>query len=315
MTPRRILVTGASGFVGGHLAPRLAAAFPDAELVLCGGHGVQLEITDADAVRALVRQVRPEACIHLAAVSAIPNARADPGHAWQVNLHGTLSLAEAVLHEAPDCLLVHVSSADAYGRSLASGAGVSELAPLAPTSTYAATKAAADLAIGALAAEGLRCIRLRPFNHTGPGQTAEFVVPAFARQIARIAVGRQPPRLRVGALEPRRDFLDVRDVCAAYVACLQRAEALPPGVILNIASGLSRRIGDILRELLELAGIVAELDMGASLVRPVETAVACGDASVARAALAWAPSIPWERTLRDILDDWRVRIVTENGTG
>ncbi len=313
MIPRRILVTGASGFVGGHLIPRLAAVFPDAELVLCGNQGVPLEITEADAVRALVRQVRPEACIHLAAISAVSHARADPARAWQVNLHGTLTLADAVLHEVPDCLLVYVSSADAYGRSLAAGARVSELAPLAPTSTYAATKAAADLAIGALAAEGLRCVRLRPFNHTGPGQTADFVVPAFARQIARIAVGRQPPRLRVGALDPRRDFLDVRDVCGAYVACLERAESLPSGAILNLASGLSRRIGDILNELLEIAGVAAELDEGASLVRPAEVAVACGDASAARAALAWVPAIPWERTLRDVLDDWRIRVVTEEG--
>ncbi len=312
MIPRRILVTGASGFVGHHLAPRLASAFPDAELVLCGNQGVPLEITEANAVRSLVQQVRPEACIHLAAISAVGQARADPARAWQVNLYGTLALAEALLQEAPECLLIYASSADAYGRSLISDAMVSERVPLAPTSTYAATKAAADLAIGALAAEGLRCIRLRPFNHTGPGQTAEFVVPAFARQIARIAAGRQPPRLQVGALEPRRDFLDVRDVCAAYVACLQRAESLSPGVILNIASGLSRRIGDILQELLEMAGVAAEVATGESLVRSAEIAVACGDASAARSALAWAPAIPWERTLRDVLDDWRTRIATEH---
>jgi GDP-4-dehydro-6-deoxy-D-mannose reductase len=312
MTPGRILVTGASGFVGGHLVPCLAAAFPNAQLALCGDRGVRLDVTDADAVRALIRQARPDACIHLAAISAPSQARADPARAWQVNLHGTLAIANAVLGEAPHCVLIHASSADAYGLSFASGHKVSEAAPLAPTSTYAATKAAADLALGALATEGLRCIRLRPFNHTGPGQTAQFAVPAFARQIARIAAGHQPRRLRVGALDSFRDFLDVRDVCQAYVACLRRADFLPSGAILNIASGFPRRIGDVLHELLAMAAVAVELEVDATLLRPAEIASACGDASAARAALAWVPAIPWERTLRDVLDDWRVRIVTEN---
>ena len=109
------------------------------------------------------------------------------------------------------------------------GVALDESAAAAPMNTYAATKAAADLALGAMVNEGLRVIRLRPFNHTGPGQSPDFVVPAFARQIARIETGLQPPVMRTGALAPRRDFLDVRDVYAAYIACLQRADTLASG--------------------------------------------------------------------------------------
>nr|WP_283949887.1 GDP-mannose 4,6-dehydratase [Limobrevibacterium gyesilva] len=305
------MLTGAGGFVAGHLVPRLRAAFPQAALTLCGGGNLDLDVTDAAAVRALVARVRPDACVHLAAVSAVPLARQDPDHAWRVNLHGTLALGDAILAAAPDCTMLYVSSAEIYGGSFRAGVPLDERAAPAPMNTYAATKAAADLALGAMAADGLRVVRLRPFNHTGPGQTPTFVVPAFARQVARIAAGLQPPSLQVGALDPRRDFLDVRDVCDAYVACLRRADAVAAGTILNIASGVPRRIGDILQALLALAGVRAEVETGAALLRPVDIPTACGDASAARVLLDWAPAIAWERTLRDVLDDWMARVRAE----
>jgi GDP-4-dehydro-6-deoxy-D-mannose reductase len=308
MPPRRVLLTGASGFVAGHLVPRLRAAFPDAELTLCGLGSLAVDVTDVDAVRALVRSVRPDACVHLAAVSTVLAARRDPGHAWRVNLHGSLALAAAALAHAPDCALLYVSSSEIYGRSFRAGIALDETALPAPMNTYAATKAAADLALGAMVAEGLRVIRLRPFNHTGPGQSADFVVPAFARQVARIEAQLQPPTVHVGALDPQRDFLDVRDVCASYVACLERADRIAPGTILNVASGTPRRIGDILRQLLELAGVTATLEIGAALLRPVEIPIAAGNAEAARAALGWHAAIPWEQTLRDVLQDWRERV-------
>jgi GDP-4-dehydro-6-deoxy-D-mannose reductase len=208
----------------------------------------------------------------------------------------------------PHCCFLFVSSADIYGAAFRAGTKLDEAAVPAPLNTYGATKAAADLAIGALAADGLRAVRLRPFNHTGPGQSPAFVVAAFARQVARVAAGLQPPVLQVGALEPQRDFLDVRDVCDAYVACLRRAEALEPGVILNLASGTPRRIGDVLDELLRLAGVQARAETGAALLRPTDIALACGDASRARALLDWAPLVAWTDTLRDVLADWTARI-------
>jgi nucleoside-diphosphate-sugar epimerase len=255
-----------------------------------------------------VTQARPDICVHLAAVSAVPAARRDPGHAWDVNLHGTLNLGHAVREAASECLFVFISTAEAYGGSFRAGVPVDEAMPLAPMNTYAATKAAADLALGAMAAEGLRVVRLRPFNHTGPGQTDAFAVPAFARQIAMIAAGRQEPVLRVGSLESRRDFLDVRDVCDAYMACLAKRDDLPSGAILNIASGMPRRLSDVVDQMLELSGVAARIETDAARLRPVEIPTACGDAAAARRLLGWEPQIAWEKTLRDVLADWRERI-------
>jgi len=305
MAPRRILVTGASGFVGRHLQPALRAAFPDAALLTD-----PFDITDPAAADSAVGAARPDVVVHLAAVAAIPAARLDPGRAWQVNLLGTLNVARAVLARAPRCTLLFASSADIYGASFRAGTPLDEQALLAPLNTYSATKAAADLALGAMATEGLRVLRVRAFNHTGPGQAPEFVVPAFAEQVTRIAAGLQPPVLRVGALDPLRDFLDVRDVCAAYAACLARADALAPGTVLNLASGQPRRVGDVLAALMAAAGVRAEVATDAGRLRPTDIPVAAGDAALARRVLGWVPSIPWEQTIADVLADWKTRVST-----
>lgn len=304
----RILVTGAAGFVGMHLLPILAKAMPHATI-----SASRFDVTDRIALRAAIRAERPDACVHLAAVSAVPAAQSDPDAAWRVNLHGTLDLARTLLEETPDCTLLFASTADAYGRSFQGGAALDESAPLAPMNVYGATKAAADLALGAMVPQGLRVIRVRPFNHTGPGQSGAFVVAAFARQIARIAAGLQPPVLHVGALDPQRDFLDVRDVCAAYACCLARADSLPPGAILNVASGIVRRVGDVLDSLLTIAGVKAQIEVDTTRLRPSEIPIASGDAAVARRLLDWTPRIAWETTLADVLKDWRGRVSTETG--
>ena len=303
-TPRSILVTGDQGFAGRHLIRELDRCFPHATLAC-----PRFDVTRPHEVSAAFRAIQPQACIHLAAIAAIPAARQQPGLAWQVNLHGTLAVAEAILAHVPACRLVFASSADAYGASFRSGRALDEAAPLAPINTYGASKAAADLALGALAREGLNVIRLRPFNHTGPGQSAEFVVSAFARQVARIALGLQEPVLKVGALDPERDFLDVRDVCRAYATCLRHA--WPPGAILNVASGRQRRIGAILADLLEAAGIEAAVETDPERLRPSDIPVAAGNAAQARACLDWRPVIAWTQTLSDLLQDWMRRLREE----
>ncbi len=303
MAANPLLVTGAAGFVGSHLAPLLRTHFPQRDIIAFTG-----DIRDKEMVRAQIRHVRPWACIHLAAIASLAEARRDEEVLWATNLHGTLNLAHAILAEMPSCSFLFASTADAYGASFRSGNALDETAALTPLNPYAASKAAADLAIGALAAEGLRAVVFRPFNHTGPGQTEAFVVPAFARQIVRIAAGQQEPILRVGDIEPRRDFLDVRDVCSAYVSCLDMSESIAPGSIFNISSGRAIRIGDMLAALLAEAGMTAETLSEPSRKRPTDIAHACGDSQKIARLTGWKPVIPWSQTLRDVLHDWQTRL-------
>ncbi len=262
----------------------------------------RLDITDAAAVRALMARTCPSGIVHLAAVAAPLAARRDPARAWAVNHAGTLALAHALAETTPGAAFVFASSAEIYGRSF-HGAPLDEAAPLAPLNPYAATKAAADLALATI--PGIVAVRLRPFNHTGPGQTADFAIPAFARQIARIAAGLQPPVMQVGRLDTARDFLDVRDVARAYAIALRHALAGNAGAF-NIASGTTRPIGDVLASLLALAGIAPRIESAAATGDP-EIVTPRGDAAAAGAVLGWAPAIAWEATLADVLADWRVR--------
>ena len=307
IAPKRILITGASGFVGQHLLAALTRAYPAACLVADA-----FDVTDAHAVSAAVKAAAPDSCVHLAGIASPVQARSEPDRAWRVNLMGTLNLARAVLAEAPACRFLFVSTSEVYGGSFRPGLPLDEAALLAPMNTYAATKAAADLAIGAMVNDGLRAIRVRPFNHTGPGQTDAYVVPAFARQLVRIGAGLQPPVMKVGALQPVRDFVDVRDICAAYVACLTKSDSdLPPGTILNLASGSPRRIGDVLDDLSRIAGVTPDIQSDALLLRPCDIPRACGDSRLARRLLGWEPRIPWEQTLTDVVADWRGRLALD----
>jgi GDP-4-dehydro-6-deoxy-D-mannose reductase len=288
------------------LQAALTGAYPEAVLLTD-----PVDLRDGGAVAALVAAAKPDVCIHLAAVATVAAARQDEARAWDVNLHGSLRLAHALLRYARDCQMLFVSSGDVYGGAGLSEGPIDENTPLAPKNLYAATKAAADLALGAMTGQGLAVVRLRPFNHTGPGQSAELVIPAFARQIARIAAGLQAPLLEVGDLDPWRDFLDVRDVCAAYLACIDRREALPPGIILNIGSGRPRRIGDVLAELMTLAGVTAEVHTTSSRVRANDVQRTVANPAQACALLGWTPVVPWSQTLADVLDHWRRRVAAE----
>jgi GDP-4-dehydro-6-deoxy-D-mannose reductase len=306
MNPSKILVTGADGFVGRFLLPVLRADFPGAEIQGTG----RLDITDRAAVFAAVAAARPEVCVHLAGIAAIGQALADPARTWAVNLHGALNLAEAILAHAPDCRMIFISSAEVYGGSFRAGVALDERAALAPMNLYAATKAAAELALGAMAGNGLRLLRLRPFNHTGPGQAEAFVVPAFAGQIARIEAGLAPPVIKVGALRPARDFMDVRDVCAAYAACVRPVGELPENAVLNIASGRAVKIGDILRMLLDQARVKIDVAEDPARLRAVEIERAVGDAGLAERLLGWRPRIALEETLAGVLAAARAGVRT-----
>lgn len=315
---RRILITGADGFVGQYLTPALAAAFGDAEILGTGLSATgarRLDVTDAAAVAALVEGFQPDACFHLAGIAAIGIAKAAPATAWAVNFQGSLNIAAAVLAKAPHCRMIFISSSECYGESFKPGSALDETAMLAPLNLYAATKAAAEMALAAMTSDGLRLLRLRPFNHTGAGQSEAFVVPAFAGQIARIEAGLMPPEIAVGALSPERDFLDVRDVCAAYVASLQKFDDLPNNMILNIASGHAAPIGDVLNRLLAYSTSHITVTTDPARLRPVEIIRAVGDAGQARRLLGWAPQYGLNESLLRVLEAARRATATAGPTG
>jgi GDP-4-dehydro-6-deoxy-D-mannose reductase len=319
----RLLVTGAGGFVGGWALDALRRRAPEALLVAGvspsradaarptppGVDRLTLDLRDRAAIDGALRDLRPTGVLHLAAVSDIAAARADPDACWAVNLGGAMTLGRAAQAHAPACRFVFAGTSEAYGGTFRDAAGpLDETATLSPTNPYATSKAAADLLMAQFAAEGLATVRFRPFNHTGPGQDERFVAPAFAAQVARIEAGLAPPVLRVGDLEAERDFLDVRDVVDAYLIALLGLRPLAPGVIINLASGAPRRIRSVLDGFLARSTRPITVEADPARMRPSDTPRTAGDARRARALLGWAPRTPWDATLDDLLAWQRTRV-------
>jgi GDP-4-dehydro-6-deoxy-D-mannose reductase len=314
----RVMITGARGFVGPYVSEALHNVCGGDIAVIAtskdgGPHPVLgqiegLDVTDRVGVQYAIARHQPTHVIHLAAVAALGAAQADPRNTWRIHVHGALNVAHAIIDTAPDCWLIHVGSGLVYGESAKSGLPLDESTLLAPIDDYAVTKAAADLALGALSRRGLKCIRLRPFNHTGPGQTEAFVVPAFAMQIARIEAGLAAPVIRVGNLDAERDFMDARDIAKAYALVALKSADLVPNTIFNVASGIPRRIGDVLDQLLAQSSVNIVTEEDALRLRPSDLPRIVGDASLVRARLGWAPEHPFEETLAAVLNDCRARV-------
>jgi GDP-4-dehydro-6-deoxy-D-mannose reductase len=294
----RVLVTGAGGFVGRVLLPRLRAAAFD--VTACD---LDLDVTDAIAVERRVGELAPDAIVHLAAISSVGASQRDAERTYRVNFLGSRVVLEAALRCAPEARVLLVGSGDAYGSTAPGTAPFAEANPLRPRSPYARTKACADLLGAAYAERGLDVVRTRSFNHTGAGQSEDFVASAFARQIAEIACGRRAPQLRVGNLESVRDFLDVSDVVEAYALLLDRD--VPAGAY-NVASGRGVRIGDLLAQLLAHAQLEPRIEVDPERLRPTDCTV--GDATRLRDATGWAPRVPLSATLARLLEDWRDRL-------
>jgi len=312
---QRILLTGGTGFVGGWLAPAIVAAWPGADRVLLrrpgeqvqreGWRAIDAEVTDSAAIGRIVADLKPDLVLHLAAQAAVGVSGALAETTWRVNFGGTLELAHACQRACPDTTLFFVSSSEVYGWSFRDGV-VDEDTPLRPTNAYARAKAAAESMLPDVLPQA-RLIIARPFNHTGPGQDVRFVLPSLAQQIADVEAGRRPPRLELGNLEASRDFLDVRDVCAAYIAMLQTPAVARDRAIFNVASGGSWKIADLVEKFRTHARVPFEVTIDPKRLRPSDVPMAVGSAKRLRDLTGWQPSVSIDDIVTTILDHFRFR--------
>jgi GDP-4-dehydro-6-deoxy-D-mannose reductase len=314
----RFLITGVSGFAGTTLARQLLAdgheVFGTTRLVVAAGshialaadHLLQATLDDVQRLTHIIRQTCPDGIFHLAAFTNPSASFKEPEAAYRSNLHGSLNLFAAVRAAAAACRIVWVGSSDAYGYVEPADIPITEANLFRPLSPYAVSKAAADLAAYQWSrVHALDVVRMRPFNHTGPGQDPQFVCADFARQLIALERGQRPAQVAVGNLDVTRDFTDVRDVTRAYVLAWQRGAA---GEAYNVCSGVPRTTRDILDRLIELSGVKPEVVVRPERQRRVDVPLLVGSAAKLRAATGWAPAIDWEQTLRDVLDAWRRRL-------
>jgi GDP-4-dehydro-6-deoxy-D-mannose reductase len=298
----RALVTGAGGFVGAHLVRHLDACGDD--VVELEGRVDGIDITDAVAITEAIVKAEPEAVYHLAGASDVGGSWSAPQATFMANAVGTLNVLEAS-RQAGARRVLAVTSADVYGRVTEDELPLDEDQPLRPVSPYAASKVAADaLAQQAWLGHRLPVIRVRAFNHLGPGQSDKFVAPSLAARIARNERdgGDEVP---IGNLAPRRDITDVRDVVRAYRLLVEHGEA---GEVYNVCSGRAVAVQAIAELLLGMAKHPMRLVSDPELQRPVDIPVLVGDNGKVAAATGWAPTIALETTLADVLADWRVRV-------
>jgi GDP-4-dehydro-6-deoxy-D-mannose reductase len=289
------LVTGGAGFAGRHLLALLSDAIAPSR--------AELDLLDAGAVRGAVRDTAPAVVFHLAALASVGRSWEAPAETLTQNVAMTANLLEGVRLEAPEAAVVVVGSGEVYGPP--SRLPVDEDAPLRPQNPYAVSKAACDLLAGQYAdAFGMRVVRMRPFNHAGPGQSDDYVVGTLTRQVAEAeAAGREEAVLRTGNPDSARDFTDVRDVTRAYVAA-----ATLDGGAFNVASGHAATVRDLIELVRSAARLPVRHEVEQARVRAHDVPEVRGSAERLRETTGWRPEIALERTVADALDDWRERL-------
>ncbi len=317
---RRVLVTGVTGFAGSHLVDYLLSR-RDCEL-----HGIwrwrsrtesiehlkpgditlhECDLRDATSTFDVVARVRPDWIFHLAAQSFVPTSWVAPTESLTTNILAQVNLFEAVRRLDLKCRIQLACSSEEYGMVLPDEVPIQETNPLRPLSPYAVSKVTQDmLGYQYWMSWKVDSVRTRGFNHEGPRRGPVFVASDFAKQIADIEKGRKPPVLNVGNLEAKRDFTDVRDMVKAYVLALEKCE---PGEVYNICRGRAWSIREVLDLLLARTKVKIEVRQDPVRLRPSDVPILLGDNSKFVRATGWAPEIPFERTLEDMLEHWRAR--------
>lgn len=316
---RRVLVTGVTGFAGSHLVDYILsrgdcqifgilrwrspteniAHFMDKITLL------ECDLRDASSTRDTLETVRPDWIFHLAAQSFVPTSWSAPTESLTTNILGQVNIFEAVRRLGMKCRIQLACSSEEYGMVAPHEVPIKETNPLRPLSPYAVSKVAQDLlGYQYWMSWNVDSVRTRGFNHEGPRRGPVFVASDFAKQIADIEKGRREPVVHVGNLQAKRDFSDVRDMVRAYWLALEKCE---PGEVYNICTGRSWTIREVLDLLLSMTKATIEVRQDPARLRPSDVPILLGDNSKFVQATGWKPTIPFEQTLRDMLDYWRAR--------
>ena len=316
----KILITGVTGFVGSHLAEYCLSLDQQVEVIgTCRWRSrreniehledainlYECDLRDASSVKTLLADIQPERIFHLAAQSYVPSSWNSPGETITTNVIGQLNIFEAMRETNSTASIQIAGSSEEYGLVHPEEVPITEENPLRPLSPYAVSKVAQDmLAYQYFQSYGLKVVRTRAFNHTGPRRGDVFVTSNFAKQIAEIEAGQRPPIIHVGDLNPKRDFTDVRDIVRAYWLSLEHCSL---GEVYNVASGKAYRIKEVLKILLDNSGQDIEVVEAPERLRPSDVPLLLGDNSRFCKATGWVPEIPFEQTAKDLLDYWRER--------
>jgi GDP-4-dehydro-6-deoxy-D-mannose reductase len=316
-----VLITGITGFAGSHLAEYILAEHPGARV-----HGIvrwrsrmdniahltgKIELHEADlkdmvSLKKALAASRPDKIFHLAAQSFVPTSWRLPAETFQINSVGQINLFEAVLDLKLDPRIQIAGSSEEYGLVHADEVPMKETNPLRPLSPYAVSKVAQDLlGYQYFKSYGLRAIRTRGFNHTGPRRGDVFVTSNFAKQMAQIEKGLREPVIHVGNLDAKRDFTDVRDMVRAYWLATEKAE---DGDVYNVGTGCTISMHELLDMLLALTRVKVRIQVDPERLRPSDVQILQADPTKFQNQTGWVPTIPFEKTLRDLLDYWRERV-------
>lgn len=317
----RVLITGITGFAGSHLAEFL---LPKKNIKVFGIYRwrsrmeniaeiknkitlLECDLRDATSTIETIKQVKPDMIFHLAAQSYVPMSWTAPAETLTTNIIGELNIFEAVRNLGLKDTRIHIAgSSEEYGMVLPNEIPIKETNPLRPLSPYGVSKVAQDLlGYQYFKSYGLNIIRTRAFNHTGPRRGEVFVTSNFSKQIVEIEKGKRKPVIYVGNLDAVRDFSDVRDVVRGYYWVLKDGK---PGEVYNICSGKGYKIREVLNILLTLANCNIEIKQDPTRLRPSDVELLVGDPTKIRKAIGWKCEIPFQKTLKDLLDYWRARI-------
>lgn len=313
----RILITGITGFVGGHLVETLTAEgghtlfglcrqgrWPSALAHLTGTATLHMaELGDGSTIEGILRDTHPDWIFHLAGYANTGKSFREPEPCWRDNLDATRHLYDAVIRAELRPRILFVSTGLIYGEPDKPGEPCTEWTTLKPASPYAASKAAADLlSYQYTRSAGLDIMRVRLFNQIGPRQPADYAIPNFARQIAAIEAGTLPPILTTGDLSAHRDFTDIRDMVVAFRLLMERGT---PGEAYNAGRGETWKIRDVLDHLLQFARVPITVQQAIPTGRKGDTAIARSDPRKLKTATGWEPRYSMDQTLRDVLDSWR----------